>query len=64
MASRLSPAGFERVIAASALGAAAAVVHSLALGLVVLGADPVALFAAAAATYVAVVALTPPPTVT
>jgi hypothetical protein len=59
----MTPAGSERVIAASALGATAAIVHSLGLGLVDLGSNPVALFAAAAATYVAAALLVPPPIV-
>jgi hypothetical protein len=45
-----APRGLERVVAAIVLGVSAAIVEALALGLVNLGSDPIALFLAAIAT--------------
>ena len=60
MVARVSPAGLERAIAALVVGVALAVAEALALGLVGLGASPVALSLAAAATWAATRALPPP----
>jgi hypothetical protein len=53
VASLLAPHGLERVLAAVALAAAAAVVEALALGLAALGGSSIALAAAAVATWLA-----------
>src|SRR5881409_823744 len=63
VASRLSTPALERVVAAAVLAATAAAIDALALGLVGLGARPLALFAAAAATWLAAWRLVPPPSV-
>jgi hypothetical protein len=57
---RVAPAGLERAIAALVVGVALAVAQALALGLVGLGASPVALSLAAAATWAATRALPAP----
>src|SRR5436305_4087315 len=56
-----APGGLERGLAALTLGAAAAVLEALGLGLAGVGGDGVALTIAAAATWGAVRALTPRP---
>jgi hypothetical protein len=60
MVARVSPAGLERAIAALVVGVALAIAEALALGLVGLGASPVALSLAAAATWAATRALPAP----
>ena len=62
IATRVSPGGLERAIAALIVGVALAIAETLALGLVGLGASPVALTLAAAATWAASRALPPPET--
>ena len=62
-ASRLSTGPLERIVAAAVLAAAAAAIEVLALGLVKLGASPVALSASAAVTWLAARRLVPPPDV-
>jgi hypothetical protein len=62
IASRVSPGGLERAVAALVVGIALAVAEALALGLVGLGASPVALSLAAAATWAATLALPAPET--
>jgi hypothetical protein len=62
IASRVSPGGLERAVAALVVGVALAVAEALALGLVGLGASPVALSLAAAATWAATLALPAPET--
>jgi hypothetical protein len=59
-ASLAAPRGLERVLAAAALAVAAAVVEVLVLGLAGLGRSPVALAAAAGATWLAARALPAP----
>ena len=61
VASRMTPAGLERFVAAVVLAVSAAVVQALVLGLVGLGSSPVALCAATAATWAVVVRLLPAP---
>jgi hypothetical protein len=61
LASRVAPSGLERAIAAIVLGVAAAVVETLALGLVGLGANPLALSVAAATTWGAALTVLPAP---
>ena len=63
LASRLAPAGMGRALAALVLGVATAVAEALALGLVGLGSNPVALSAAAGATWLAARAALPRPEV-
>jgi hypothetical protein len=63
VASLAAPSGLERVIAAVVLAAATAVVETLGLGLVSLGASPVALVAAALATWLATRLFLPAPAV-
>jgi hypothetical protein len=63
VASLAAPSGLERAIAAVVLAAAAAVVEALGLGLVSLGASPVALVAAALATWLATRRFLPHPAV-
>jgi hypothetical protein len=60
-ASALAPAGLERFVAAVVLAAAAAAIEAMALGLAGAGASPIALTAAALATWLAVRALVPAP---
>jgi len=59
---RVSPGGLERAIAALVVGVALAIAEALALGLVGLGASPVALSLAAAATWAATRSLPAPQT--
>lgn len=61
--SPLAPAGLERAVAAGAAGAAFCVLTALGLGLLGLGASPVALTAAAVLAFLAVRRLLPPPAV-
>jgi len=63
LASRLAPAGLGRALAAIVLGVATAVAEALALGLVGLGSNPVALGAAAGATWLVARAALPAPEV-
>jgi hypothetical protein len=60
IAARAAPAGLERAIAAFVVGVALAIAEALALGLIGLGASPVALSLAAAATWAATRALPAP----
>ena len=59
LASRWAPSGAERVLAAAAVGASAAVVEALALGLFGLGGTTLALLVAALATWAAARRLLP-----
>ncbi|MBD0281641.1 MAG: hypothetical protein ICV69_05540 [Thermoleophilaceae bacterium] len=61
LASRIAPSGLERAVVAIVFGVAAAVLEALALGLLGLGANAVALSAAAALTWIAALALLPTP---
>ena len=61
VASRLSAAWLERVVAGAVIAAGAAVIQALVLGLVGLGTEPLALFAAALLTWLAVRRLISPP---
>jgi hypothetical protein len=61
MASRLTPRGLERVVAAAPLAVGLAVLWSLGLGLLELGASPAALALSAVATWLAVRAVLPAP---
>jgi hypothetical protein len=61
-ASTIVPSGLERAIAAAVLAVAAAVVEALTLGLVALGASPVALSVAAGLTWLAAARAVPRPT--
>ena len=60
MVARVAPGGLERAIAALVVGVALAIAEALVLGLVGLGASPVALSLAAAATWAATRALPAP----
>ena len=61
LASLAAPAGLERLVAATALAAAAAVAEALLLGRASLAGSPYALAGAAAATWLATHALVPAP---
>lgn len=61
LASTLAPRGLERAVIAMVFGTSAAIAESLALGLAGLGADPAALTAASAATWLGARLLLPEP---
>ena len=63
VASTVSPRGLERAIAATVIAVSLAVVETLALGLVGLGADTAALVIAAGATFAAAQVLLPKPAI-